>query len=88
MPEEFLKESLVDMIAARYQYQDKMETLPTHLTKDMFDMNPIYLTRYSDADREKVNRELQRLLAIDWSKIPVYGHSEAFKKDSRSDDES
>lgn len=85
MPEEFLKESLVDMIAARYQYQDKMETLPAHLTKEMFDMNPIYLTRYSDGDRERVNKELQRLLAINWSEIPVYGQSEAFKKDTRNE---
>ena len=88
MPEEFLKESLVDMIAARYQYREEMETLPTHLNKEMFDMNPIYLTRYSDTDREKVNKELQRLLAIDWSKIPVYGHSGAFEKDTRSSIES
>lgn len=83
MPEEFLKESLVDMIAARYQYQDKNETLPDHLTTEMFDMNPMYLTRYNDSDREKINQELKRLLAIDWSKIPVYGKNEAFKKDER-----
>jgi len=72
MPEEYLHESIVDMIAAKYQYREGgQETLPGHLTPDMFDLQPMYLTRYTDTDRRKVLNELKRLRQIDWTTKPL-----------------
>lgn len=71
MPEEFLKESLVDMIAARYQYKIQREDLPDYITADMLDIQSFYLTRYNEADRLKVQQELERLKRVDWSKRPI-----------------
>ena len=73
MPEEFLKESIIDMLAARYQYSEGKETLPDHLYSEMFQVQPMYLNRYIESDRVKVREELKRLQAIDWSNRPMRG---------------
>ena len=76
MPEEFLKESIIDMIAARYQYSGAKETLPDRLHSEMFDvLQPMYLARYTDCDRLKVEEEVKRLKSIDWSQVPICGRN-------------
>ncbi|XP_067951855.1 uncharacterized protein [Watersipora subatra] len=73
MPEEFLKESIIDMLAARYQYAEAKEVLPDQLQPEMFDVQPMYLTRYIDSDKKRVQDELDRLKAIDWHAVPIQG---------------
>lgn len=74
-------ESIVDMIAARYQYRIDSEELPPHITVDLLDINEMYLTRYTDTDRDRVREELERLRSVDWSVIPLY--RPAFSNESR-----
>lgn len=71
MPEEFLKESIVDMAAAKYQYRSEKEELPDYITEEMFSFDPLYLKRYTEGDRKRVEEELERLREIDWSKRPI-----------------
>lgn len=75
MPEEFLKESIIDMVAARHQYAGANESLPDRLTTEMFELNTFYFSRYIESDRTRVVEELERLKAIDWSTIPIQGLS-------------
>lgn len=71
MPEEFLKESIVDMIAARHQYRTESEELPPHITADMLGLDEKYLTRYTETDRQRVKKELSRLRSVNWKAVPL-----------------
>jgi len=66
-----LKESLVDMIAAKYQHREGRTSLPTHIEPYIFEMKAMFLTRYTEADREKVLKECERLKTVDWSSRPI-----------------